>query len=230
MATLDVGDLEQLCQASLAELAAFQRTRSTTQSSTACETLLRLAIEGHDDALDRLLAISATLVLRNCPPHLGSDREEAVQRVLVRIFKRLRCSPLPFDLRGFAAFRDYLNMTLRSVIVTMHYDRHALESLDALRSHHGYEPPDQQTTEPVEARMRLERCAELIDDPCIQSMFRLRFIMGAGVEETAQALSNAHAVIDKTMVIKQLSAAVRRLARLPEVRDMFEAESSSQFV
>ena len=222
-------ELKQLCEECLAQLEAFQRTRDAQTSTTSCEMILRRAASGDESALAVLIEIIAPLIGRNVPPDQRDDREELVQQVLIRIMGRLRRTELPFEVRSFAAFRDYLNVTLRSVIVRNSRQRYGNESsLDALQVSEGFDPSENSLSDQVENRMRLERCLTLIDNPRAQAIFRHRFLYGESLEETVQSLSAQDESLDRTTASQLLSVALRRLAKLPEVREMFESESNSE--
>ncbi len=164
-----------------------------------------------------LLDITRPTIERHCPLALHAQREDFVQEVQMRLWKRITRNPHPLTISTFAEYLSYVHVTCQSVAVEFGKRNPTLASLDQLRAEQGFEPPDETFTEEVEKRMLLQRQLELLPNARMRSAFHRRFVLHQTPDDIAAALG-----VPKQVVFRLIEQAIRHLRRNPEVRDMLE--------
>jgi hypothetical protein len=243
--SVHIQNLDQLHIDCQEQLRVFDRTRNLETNTSSCDDILRLA-SGHDAlAIGKLAEISLPLIERNCPRDLRDKKEDLQNLVVIRLIYRFGDKSNPYHPSGFAAYRVFLNLIVRSVVWHIRRDdTQSNESLDKLWEDTNFEPEQPSNSEQIENRLRLDRCHELLLERCRNSpdnydkcqldaeVFKLRFISDHNSQETTEVLrsrrwmiwdrdQNIHRLITVKDVYKSTERAIHYLAAHPEVKDMF---------
>lgn len=186
------------------------------------DEILHRAAAGDADALDLLLELSLPLIRKQCPSALQNHVDDLQQIVAYRLIRKFRSPTRPYQASTFFAYRKFVNQVTLNVAITMWHTEHQVQSLEELNEANGFEPAMRSQVEQVDARLRLDRCLELLPDPLTREVFRLRFLLNASVEETMVILQQQGQQIAKRDVYRIVERSILYLSKLPEVRDMFE--------
>jgi len=133
----------------------------------------------------------------------------------------LRNQSNPYQPSTFAAFRSYLNLTIRSVVLnSIERDRQPLASLDELHDTQGIEPAEQAATTAVEERILLDDLLALLPDPLERESLRRRYLYQETPAEIAEALQAEDPNITKKDVYRYVERGMRRLMKHPLVEKL----------
>lgn len=186
------------------------------------DEILHRAAAGDATALDSLLEVSLPLIRQKCPSALRHHIDDVQQIVAYRLMRKFRSPTRPYQASTFFAYRRFVNQVTMNVAITIWHRESQTQSLEELNEATGFEPARRSEAEQVDARLRLERCLELLPDPLIREVFRLRFLLNASVEETLVILQRQGQPVSKRDVYRLAERSILYLSKLPEVRDMFE--------
>ncbi|EFO81252.1 hypothetical protein OSCT_0913 [Oscillochloris trichoides DG-6] len=218
-----LSDLHQQCEA---QLAAFRRSRNTQQDSSSCEEILRRAAnrDGDDAAFSLLWHITTAFVRQTCPPQCRPFLEDIEQEVGLRLFRRLRLSPSPYQAGSFAGYRLYVNLTIKNVCTNLH------RSHDIKHASLEFHPniPSPSMTKEVLRHMLFNRCEALLPHALHREIFRRRMVQHEEVADIVAALKDRYPEITRNQVYRIIEDSVRRLKSDPEVREMFESMGENE--
>jgi hypothetical protein len=183
---------------------------------------LRRAADGDAEALQRLIELSLPLIRRKCPPDLRSWIDDIQQIVAYRLIRKFRSVTNPYRVSTFAAYCSFVNRTTLNVSRNIwRYERRS-QSLEELNATTGFDPARRSEADQVNARLRMERCLQLLYDPLAREVFRRRFFLQESVEETTLALRRQGMQVTTKHVYRVAERSILHLSKLPEVREMFE--------
>jgi RNA polymerase sigma factor (sigma-70 family) len=229
-----VPTLQIYCLAALAEKARAANLRH-------CAEILRRALKPGVVSFDEQQAALSALFYISClrayqwsraRGHSDEQAQDVQQEVALRLVKRFR---KPYDVLSFEQYLGFIHLTTTRVWVDLYrYETKTsrrggeagsalkssirTESLEELLETIGFEPASLSSAEVVDNELRLDRCCELLEDPMTREIFVLRFRHGFSREEIA---SKVNLTIDE--VSQRTNHAIRKLARIKEVQEMFES-------
>jgi DNA-directed RNA polymerase specialized sigma24 family protein len=212
---LSLAELHPCC---LEEIARY-RTRRTQAESLCCLEIVQRAACDDGPALDVLLTISASLVQQRCSADLRQHLDDIQQEVALRLFQKFRSRTTPFQPKTFAAYRVYLQMTLKSVEILFIRQQPAHDSLEQRHAATGEELAAPPVMDVVERRAFLRRCLDLLPDRMLQAVFYRRFVLDETPNHVATFLG-----IDKQQVFRLTERAIRVLRDEPEIGDMLRSD------
>lgn len=186
------------------------------------DEILHRAAAGDACALDLLLEVSLPLIRQKCPVSLRNHIDDVQQIVAYRLVRKFRSTTSPYQASTFFAYRSFLNKVTMNVAINLWHGENHLQSLEALNETAGFEPTMQSEAEAIDARLRLERCLELLPDGLMREVFRLRFLLDTSVDETLTILQQQGHRVTRQDVYRMTERSIGYLSKLPEVRDMFE--------
>lgn len=216
--TVALAELVQDCQRQI------ERFRlGTSRDSSSCDEILRRAADQNQAALGSLIEVSLPLIAKRRPSalrHRVDDLQQIVSERLTRKFKNVES---PFEATSFAAYREYLNKTILSAAYDMGRRERQTESLDTIGD---TAVLSRQVSEmdQVDKRMRLQRCMELLPNDRMRIVFRHRFVLEETTDETVASLRQQGLEVTKVEVFRLVERGIVYLSKLPEVREMFEAD------
>jgi hypothetical protein len=199
-----------------------------THLSSAHDDLLRRAAAGDSEALGRLLEASLPLIRRTCPPNLYPWIDDIQQIVAYRLVRKFRSAARPYQVSNFAAYCSFVHRTTLNVSRTIWRRERRSQSLEQLSAATGFEPSGASEASRVNARLRLERCLELLENGVDREIFRRRFLLHETVDETTRAFQREGWPIARRDVYRAVERSILRLSRMPEVRDMFETAGGEE--
>lgn len=221
ISTRSLSQLRQECQA---QLDRFRRTHNRDVASRSCDEILRRAAAGDAAAFDVLWEISIPLVRSHCPPELLFAIDDVQQLVAERLIRKFRSRTSPYRAEGFAAYRTYLNLTLKSVCLNMQQRDPACESLNRLHTTRRLEAVEPSTIRRVERLLMLQRCMALLPDDLHREVFRLRIVLQEEVETIVAELQPLAPGLTLREVYRLAERNIRLLRNMPEVREMLEID------
>ncbi len=216
--------LSQLRQECQAQLDQFRRTRDRDVASRSCDEILRRAVAGDAAAFDALWDISIPLVRSHCPPELLVAIDDVQQLVAERLIRKFRSRTSPYRADGFAAYRTYLNLTVKSVCLNMQQRDPACESLNRLHATRRLEPVEPSTIRSVERLLVLQRCMALLPDDLHREVFRRRIVLQEDVSTIVTELQPLVPGLTTQDVYRLTERSIRLLRSMPEVREMLEID------
>lgn len=195
---------------------------SQSQNLIVDDEILHQAASGDSDALQRLLELSLPLIRKQCPPALYAWIDDIQQIVAYRLVRKFRSEESPYQASTLAAYRSFVQRTTLNVSLNILRSERRSQSLEELNAATGFEPAKQPEANQVNARLRMERCLELLPDPLAREVFWRRFILQESVEETVNALVAEGWDVTHKEVYRTTERSILHLSKLPEVREMFE--------
>lgn len=216
LGSLPLETLQARCEA---QLAAFRRSRDQYQDSSSCEEILRRAAAQDVHAFDYLWAVTIPLVHTCCPVACRQQLDDLQQEAGLRLWFRFQRSTTPFRAASFAAYRNYVRTTV--VHVCQHLQRERLHaSLESVA-----EPANTSSFVGELLRYALyERCLALLPDALHRAVFYRRFVLGEDSTTIAAALAHQFPDLTKQRVSRVVEACPKRLAVIPEIREMLESD------
>ncbi|PDV98959.1 RNA polymerase sigma factor [Candidatus Viridilinea mediisalina] len=217
----DLGSLplEMLQARCEAQLATFRRSRDQHQDSSSCEEILRRAAAQDAYAFDYLWSLTIPLVRTYSPAACRLILDDLQQEAALRLWRRFQHATIPFQAASFAAYRNYVRTTVVHVCQHLQRERH-YASLAYVA-----EPLDPSSFVGELLRYALyERCLALLPDALHRAVFYRRFVLGEDSATIAAALAQQFPDLTKQRVSRVVEACPKRLAAIPEIREMLESD------
>jgi RNA polymerase sigma factor (sigma-70 family) len=208
-------ELKQECQTQIKAYAG-----NPTQESVSCAEIVRRAAQGDQVALGVLLELASPLIRQKCPRSLWTLEEDIVQEVCLRLVRKFGSRTQPYLPTTFAAFRLYLNLTLRSVIVNLQQRDQELASLDHLQERGDELAASVSPIVETEQRLLLRSLLELLPDPLEREALHRRYILQETPEEIVEALRVLAPAMAKEQIYRLVERGLRRLVNHPQVKQM----------
>lgn len=219
--------LHRLLQECQAQLQAFIKLGSAAGDSESCTEIISHAAKGDETALGMLSTLIIPLIRRKCSNDSRIDVDDTIQDVSVRLLRRLRNQENPYLPSTFAAFRSYLNLTIRSVVVnTIERDTQPNISVDQLQAGQDADPAADSATDAVEEQILLADLLALLPDPLEREALRRRYIYQETPAEIAEALQAQDSTITKAHVYRYVERGMKRLTNHPLVQKIADEEFS----
>lgn len=213
----------------------YQQTKDRNIDTKSCEEILRRAAIGDATAFSMLIEhISLPRIESWCRTNSkfrsrfasAEDIQDIQQETAIRLVRKFRHASSPYQPGAFKQYLHYLKMTMFSVVID-HQDSttipnksgaRSMVSLEMLRDLHGIEAAiSTNLNEQFEQRERFQQLLTLIPDQVSQHIFMRRFGYYESPEEIAKAMD-----LDIKEVYRYVERTIRKLARLPETRELFE--------
>lgn len=192
-----------------------------SDDSTSCTEIVTHASRGNNTAFDMLLQVITPLIRQKIGHSPQVDVDDSVQNVSLRLLRRFRNHENPYQTTTFAAFRTYLNLTIRSVVInTVEREKLPNISVDQLQSDHGIEPAEPSAANAVETTILLDDLLALLSDPLERDALRRRYIYQETPAEIAQVLQQTDPSITKQDVYRYVERGLRRLVNHPLVQKL----------
>ncbi len=221
--------LAALCQECAAQLAQFARSHRREVASHSCDEILRRAVAGDAEAFAALWTFTLPLVRQHCPPVLRPTLDDVAQLVAERLLRRFRNRQPPFQAGTFAAYRTYVNLTLKSVCLNLQQRTKPLHSLEAMHAATGFDPVGAQSaTHDVQRMLLLRRCLLLLPDDLHREVFRRRIVLQEEVASVLQAVQAIAPGTTQREVYQAAARCIQMLSSLPEVHAMFESDGGNE--
>jgi DNA-directed RNA polymerase specialized sigma24 family protein len=216
--SLSLDDLQRRCEA---QLAAFHQSRDRSLASPSCEEILRRAAQRDADAFARLWQVSAPLARKLCPAQCRAEADDLLQEVAISLLRKFRHATSPYQSRSFAEYRNYLKLTVAHACFKQPRLPPTL-TLDALAV-----APSQPPADTVMRHAFYERCLTLLPDELHREAFYRRFVRGEDPDAIAAALRDRDPTMTTKNVYRLIENCIKRLAILPEIRDMLESDGGN---
>jgi len=114
--------LEQLKADCQQQIKMYGQQKNTDDESSSCLEIVHRATQNVADAFNVLWQITKPLVQQKCPLKLAEYEEDIVQEVSYRLLRKFSHPASPFRPSNFPAYRNYVNLIIRSVIHQIHED------------------------------------------------------------------------------------------------------------
>ena len=217
--------LHRLLKECQAQLQSFIESGASAGDKDSCVEIVAHASRGNEMALGLLSDLIIPLIRKKCSYDSRFDADDIIQDVSMRLVRRLRNRDNPYQPSTFAAFRSYLNLTIRSVVInTIERDQHPNLSLDQLQDERGSEPSIPSDADAIETHMQLSELLALLPDPLERESLRRRYLYQETPAEIAQALQLEHPdsakEITKEDVYRYVERGMKRLVNHPLVQKL----------
>lgn len=201
------------------QMAAYKRGAQHNNSAS-CAEIVRRAAQGDDDALATLLHnISRAIIEHSCRKefrtHSWDVMDDLVQDVNLRLVRRFHNRQNPFQAASFAEYHNYLNLTIKSAILSLRKRQEPALSLEEIRGKHGIGSSAPATNPGAEGRARLHELLEDLLPPIELEVLYRRIIDRETPEQIAEVLRIIDPDMTKEKVYRMMERTLRKLKQHP---------------